>query len=81
MKRVTSNVMDAAAVSYFFNECGKNTDSWTKALYHYWYLPSPGGVDPSELTDWTVTATHTIPGSGKVNVYTSKTFQTDYTGL
>ena len=81
MKRVTSNVMDAAAVSYFFNECGKNTDSWTKALYHYWYLPSPGGVDPSELTDWTVTATHTIPGSGEVNVYTSKTFQTDYTGL
>lgn len=81
MKRATSTVMDAAAVSYFFNECGKNTDSWTKGLYHYWYLEAPGGVDPSELSGWTVTATQTIPGSGVQNVYTCGSFQTDYTGL
>ena len=79
MMRVSSNVMDAAVVSYFFNECGKNTTSWTKALYHYWYLPVD--VDPATLTGWTVTATQTIPGSGEVNVYTSGSFQTDYTGF
>lgn len=79
MTRVASNVMDAAVVSYFFNECGKNTTSWTKALYHYWYLPVD--VDPATLTGWTVTATQTIPGSGEVNVYTSGSFQTDYSGF
>ena len=79
MTRVGSNVMDAAVVSYFFNGCGKNTTSWTKALYHYWYLPVD--VDPATLTGWTVTATQTIPGSGEVNVYTSGSFQTDYTGF
>ena len=79
MTRVASNVMDAAVVSYFFNECGKNTDSWTKALYHYWYLPVD--ADPATLSGWTVTATQTIPGSGEVNVYTSGSLQTDYTGF
>lgn len=81
MTRVSSNVMDAAAVSYFFNECNKNTDSWTKALYHYWYVPSPDGANPSTLTGWTVTATQTIPGSNVKNVYTCGTLQTDYTGF
>ena len=81
MTRVASNVMDAAAVSYFFNECGKNTDSWTKALYHYWYLPAPDGLDPSEVTGWTITATQTIPGSNVKNVYTCGSLQTDYTGF
>lgn len=81
MTRVSSNVMDAAAVSYFFNECSKNTDSWTKALYHYWYLPSPDGLDPSEVTGWTITATQTIPGSGEKNVYTAGSLQTDYEGF
>jgi hypothetical protein len=79
MTRVNTPVMDAAAVSYFFNECSKNTDSWTKALYHYWYLPVD--VDPATLTGWTVTATQTIPGSGVQNVYTCGSFQTDYTGF
>ena len=81
MTRVGSNVMDAAAVSYFFNECGKNSDSWTKALYHYWYIAAPDGLDPSEVTGWTITATQTIPGSGEVNVYTCGSLQTDYTGF
>lgn len=81
MTRTGSSVMDAAVVSYFFNECAKNTSSWTKALYHYWYIESPGGVDPADLSGWTVTATQTIPGSGEVNVYTSGSLQTDYTGF
>lgn len=81
MTRTIQSVMDAAAVSYFFNECGKNTTSWTKALLHYWYLPAPDGKDPSEMTGWTITATQTIPGSGVQNVYTSGSFQLDYTGF
>lgn len=81
MTRVASNVMDAAAVSYFFNECGKDSDSWTKALYHYWYVPSPDGLDPSDVTGWTITATQTIPGSGQKNVYTTGSLQTDYQGF
>ena len=81
MKRAESAVMDAAAVSFFFNEKSKNTTTWTKALNHYWYIPSPAGVDPSEVTGWTITATQTIPGSGVKNVYTAGSLQTDYTGF
>lgn len=81
MTRSIQTVMDAAAVSFFFNECGKNTDTWTKGMYHYWYLPAPDGADPSELTGWTVTATQTIPGSGVKNVYTTGSLQTDYSGF
>lgn len=81
MKRADSSVMDAAAVSFFFNECSKNTTSWTKALDHFWYIESPDGLDPSEVTGWTITATQTIPGSGEVNVYTSNALQVDYTGF
>ena len=81
MQRTTSSVLDAAVVSYFFNECNKNTTSWTKALYHYWYIESPDGLDPSEVTGWTITATQTIPGSGETNVYTAASLQTDYYGF
>ena len=81
MKRTTSTVMDAAVVSYFFNECAKNTDSWTKGLYHYWYVAAPDGLDPSEVKGWTVTATQTIPGSGVKNVYSTSALQTDYSGF
>ena len=81
MTRASDKVPDAAVVSYFFNECGKNTDSWTKPLNHYWYVEAPGKVDPSTLSGWTVTATQTIPGSGEVNVYTSGSFQTTYNGF
>lgn len=81
MTRVSSAVMNAAAMSYFFNELGKNTKSWAKALNHYWYIPAPGGLDPSEITGWSVTATQTIPGSGEKNVYTTNTLQVDNSGF
>ncbi len=81
MTRTIQTVMDAAAVSFFFNECNKNTDTWTKGMYHYWYLPAPDGKDPAELTGWTITATQTIPGSGVKNVYTSGSLHTDYSGF
>ena len=82
LKRTGSSIMDAAVVSYFFNYLNKNTTSWTKGLYHYWYVQSPDGVDPSELTGWTIKATHTMPGNDPVqNVYTRSSLQTDYNGF
>lgn len=81
MNRVGQKVTDAAVVSYFFNECGKNTTSWTKPLYHYWFVQAPDGLDPSEVVGWTIRATQTIPGSNVVNEYTASSLQTDYRGF
>jgi DNA repair exonuclease SbcCD nuclease subunit len=81
MERVSSTVMDAAVVSYFFNEKNKSTTSYTKAMEHFWYVQSPDGLDPSEVRGWTITATQVIPGSGERNVYTANSLQTDYVGF
>ncbi|MBQ9463365.1 MAG: calcineurin-like phosphoesterase C-terminal domain-containing protein [Bacteroidales bacterium] len=64
--------------SYFFNELGKNTDSWTnKTASHYWYFV-PSSRKPSEEKNWEVRATQTIPASGRVNSFTCSTLTTDY---
>ena len=34
MSRISSNIADMCAVSFFFNECGKTTTTWNKALQH-----------------------------------------------
>lgn len=81
MTRAGQKVTDAAVVSYFFNECGKNTTSWTKPLYHYWYIQAPDGLDPSEVVGWTIKATQIIPGSNVKNEYTAGSLQTDYRGF
>ena len=64
--------------SFFFNELGKNTDTWVnKTASHYWYYV-PASKSPSTEKNWEVRATQTIPASGVVNVYTSSTLTTDY---
>lgn len=80
MKRVTSATPDQCSVSFFFNELGKTTTTWTKALTHYWYIKAPGG-NPATEQNWSIKATQTVPTSGKTNVYTANTLQTDYTGF
>ena len=80
MSRISSNIADMCAVSFFFNECGKTTTTWNKALQHYWYVKAPGG-NPSTEKDWVVRATQTIPASGKTNVYEAAAFQTDFSGF
>lgn len=80
MKRLGSNLSDMCAVSFFFNECGKNTTSWNKALQHYWYVKAPSG-NPASEQNWVVRATQTIPGSKKTNVYESSSFQSDFAGF
>ena len=64
--------------SYFFNELGKNTDTWVnKTASHYWYFV-PSSKTPSEEKNWEVRATQTIPTSGHENIYGCTTFTTDY---
>ena len=64
--------------AYFFNELGKNTDSWTnKTASHYWYFV-PASHDPASEKNWEVRAAQTIPTSGKVNSFTCSTLTKDY---
>ena len=82
MTRVTKKLRDWCMFSYFINENGrspKNTAYHTGKL-HYWTLPAPCG-DPAKEKNWEIRATYTVPTSGKVNVYTVNTLQTDYTGF
>ena len=80
MTRMTSNIADMCACAFFFNEKGKNTDSWNKALKHYWYVSVPG-KKPSEVSNWEVRATQTIPASKEVNVYSETAFTTNHAGF
>lgn len=82
MQQVTRRQRDWCCYSYFINENGRrpeNTSYHTNRL-HYWTFPAPSG-DPSSEKGWVIRATHTVPGSGKVHVYTCDNLQTDYEGL
>ncbi len=64
--------------SYYFNELGKNTDTWVnKTASHYWYFV-PASAKPASEKGWEVRATQTIPTSGVQNLYTCSTLTTDY---
>ena len=64
--------------SYFFNELGKNTDSWTnKTASHYWYFV-PESKNPSSEKNWEVRAYQTIPTSSRTNTYFCTSMTTDY---
>ncbi|MBQ9137227.1 MAG: calcineurin-like phosphoesterase C-terminal domain-containing protein [Alistipes sp.] len=80
MTRVNYNLADMCSTAFFFNEKGKNTTTWNKGLKHYWYIKAPCG-DPAQEKNWTVRATHTVAGSGEVNVYTEKAFTSSYAGF
>ncbi len=67
-----------ALASYFFNELGKNTDTWTnKTASHYWYFV-PASKNPASEKNWEVRAIQTIPHSGLTNTYTCTTMTTNY---
>jgi hypothetical protein len=64
--------------SYFFNELGKNSDSWTnKTASHYWYYV-PASLNPSAEKNWEVRAIQTIPTSDITNTYFCTSLTTDY---
>lgn len=58
---------NVALANYFFNELGKNTDTWSnKTASHYWYFPAPS---ISTMQNWEIRAVQTIPDSGVQNTY------------
>lgn len=82
MEQVSRRQRDWCAYSYFINENGRNPENksyWTNRP-HYWTIPAASG-DPSSEKGWTIRATHTVPGSGKVHVYSCDKIQKDYVGL
>lgn len=82
MEQVTRRQRDWCCYSYFINENGRRPDnkSYHTNRLHYWTLPAPSG-DPSSEKGWTIRATHTVPGSGKVHVYECSRLQEGYEGL
>lgn len=66
------------ACSYLFNERSKNSTTWNSTASPFWYFTSTNPI-PSEVQDWEVRMTRTIPGSGKENVYKVTKFTSDYT--
>ncbi len=58
-----------AAVAWYFNYKGKNSDSYTnKTASHYWYY-KPSSASPSDETDWEVVVTQTLPGGDVVHTF------------
>lgn len=78
MRRVQPGT-DVNAASFLTNMKNLKDDSFTKASRLY-VIKVPSG-NPITETNWTIRATHTIPNSGKINVYESNTFQRDYKGM
>ena len=77
-KLANGSCCNIALAAYFFNELGKNTDSWTnKTASHYWYFV-PASKNPASEKNWEVRATQTIPTSGQVNTYSCTVMTTDY---
>ena len=77
-KLANGSSCNVCIASYFFNELGKNTDTWVnKTASHYWYFV-PESKNPAAEKNWEVRATQTIPTSGRENVYTCSSLTTDY---
>lgn len=70
-------VSNMAICAYWYNDKGKNTDTWCNSTAcHYWYF-TPASGNPSEEQNWEVRATHTFPNGGSVTFTTNK-LTTDY---
>ena len=79
VRRADSGYHNVAVCSYWINNAGKRTTSWTKSTCsHYWYY-TPASGDPSSESNWEVRAYQTIPNHpSQVNVYTCNKLTTDY---
>jgi len=68
---------NVAICNYYFNEKGKNTDTWSnKTASHYWYF-KPASGNPSAEKNWYIKATHKIPSSEIVHEFTVGRLTTD----
>lgn len=70
-------VSNMAICAFWFNDKGKNTDTWCNSTAcHYWYY-TPASGNPSEEQNWEVRATHAFPNGGSVT-FTTNRLTTDY---
>lgn len=69
---------NVCVASYYFNELGKNSTTWSsRTASHYWYF-KPASGNPSSESDWEVRATRTIPSSGYTTTFIRADLTTDY---
>lgn len=72
-----SGLSNMAICAFWFNDKGKNTETWCNSTAgHYWYY-TPASGNPSEEQNWEVRATHTFPNGGSVT-FTANKLTTDY---
>ena len=63
-----------ASTAWFFNYKSRNSDTYcNKTASHYWYYKPSSGA-PSDVTDWEVVVTHTLPAGDVVHKYTCSAF-------
>lgn len=70
--------IDMCAQSYFKGRFVGYADD----AQHFWYIKTPGNVDPTTVTNWEIRATQTVPSSANVkHTYRCSVLQTDYSGF
>lgn len=70
--------IDMCAQSYFK---GRFVD-YANDAQHFWYIKTPGEVDPATVRDWEIRATQIVPSSANVtHTYKCSVLQTDYSGF
>lgn len=61
---------------------GTNLSNYSRDCQHFYYIKTPGEVDPSQVSDWEIRATQTIQSSSPVtHVYKCSSLHTDFTGF
>lgn len=70
-------VSNMAICAFWYNDKGKNTDTWCNSTAcHYWYY-TPESGNPSEEQNWEVRAVHNFPNGGSMEFKTNR-LTTDY---
>ncbi len=77
MTRVKSALIDQCGDSYYYEVMHAPYGNWVRTSYTWWVIDAPGG-DPAAVTDWKITAKHTLPGGEKT--YSESILTRDYTG-
>lgn len=72
---------DVCICSYYYNELGKNSDSYNKSTCSHWWYYVPASKEPVSEKNWEIRATLTIPGSNKQHTYSCTALTTDYAGF
>ena len=75
--RANAGMSNMAICAFWYNDKGKNTDTWCNSTAsHYWYY-TPESGNPSEEQNWEVRAVHNFPNGGSMEFKTNR-LTTDY---